>query len=74
MVLDEAEEFAPQKPQRDEARMLGAMETLVKRGRSRGVGVTLITQRTASLNKNVIDFDRHAHRQPPRSQGGRWLD
>lgn len=56
VVLDEAEEFAPQKPMRDEARMLGAMETLVKRGRSRGVGVTLITQRTASLNKNVLDL------------------
>lgn len=55
LVVDEADEFAPQKPMRDEARMLGAMERLVRRGRSRGVGVTLITQRSAALNKNVLD-------------------
>lgn len=56
LVIDEAHEFAPQKPMRDEARMLGAMERLVGRGRSRGIGTTLITQRSATLNKNVLDL------------------
>lgn len=55
LIIDEADEFAPQRPMKDEPRMLGAMERLVRRGRSRGIGVTLITQRSAALNKNVLD-------------------
>jgi hypothetical protein len=57
LVVDEADEFAPQKPLgKDEPFMLGAMEAIVRRGRSRGLGVTLITQRSAALNKNVLDL------------------
>jgi DNA helicase HerA-like ATPase len=54
LVLDEADEFAPQRPMGDDARMLGAIEDIVRRGRARGLGVTLITQRPAVLNKNVL--------------------
>ena len=54
LVLDEADEFAPQRPMGDEARMLGAIEDLVRRGRARGIGVTMITQRPSVLNKNVL--------------------
>jgi hypothetical protein len=54
LVLDEADAFAPQRPQPGEQRMLGAMEDIVRRGRARGLGVTLITQRSAALNKNVL--------------------
>lgn len=54
LVLDEADEFAPQRAIGDEARMLGAIEDLVRRGRARGIGVTMITQRPAVLNKNVL--------------------
>jgi hypothetical protein len=54
LILDEADEFAPQRPMGDDARMLGAIEDLVRRGRARGIGVTLITQRPAVLNKNVL--------------------
>jgi hypothetical protein len=54
VVIDEADAFAPQRPQPNEAQMLGAIEDLVRRGRSRGLGLTLITQRPASLNKNVL--------------------
>lgn len=56
LIIDEADEFAPQRPMRDEARMLHHMETMVRRGRSRGIGVTLITQRSATLNKNVLNL------------------
>jgi len=35
-------------------RLLGAIENLVRRGRARGLGVTLVTQRSAVLNKNVL--------------------
>ena len=54
VILDEADTFAPQRPMRDQARMLGALEDLVKKGRARGLGVTMITQRAAVLNKNVL--------------------
>lgn len=54
LVVDEADSFAPQRPQRGQERMLGAYENIVRRGRSRGLGVTLISQRPAVLNKNVL--------------------
>jgi hypothetical protein len=54
LIMDEADAFAPQRPQKDEARVLGAMEDIVRRGRARGIGCTLITQRPAVLNKNVL--------------------
>ena len=34
--------------------MLGAMSDLVRRGRVRGLGATLITQRPATLNKDIL--------------------
>ena len=54
LILDEADAFAPQRPLKGQERMLGAMEDLVRRGRARGIGVTLITQRSAVLNKDVL--------------------
>lgn len=53
-IMDESDAFAPQRPMPGEARLLGAVEDLVRRGRARGLGVTLITQRPAVLNKNVL--------------------
>src|SRR3990167_3677380 len=54
LVLDEADSIAPQKPQKGEERMLGAAEDIVRRGGQRGIGCTLVTQRSAVLNKNVL--------------------
>ncbi len=54
LVTDEADAIAPQRPMKGEERMLGAMEDIVRRGGQRGIGCTLITQRTAVLNKNVL--------------------
>lgn len=54
LLVDEADEFAPQVPERAQRRVLGAMDRLVRRGRVRGIGCTLISQRPASLNKNVL--------------------
>src|SRR5205085_3412068 len=54
LFVDEADAVAPQKPFGDEARTLGAMEDVVRRGRIRGIGCTLITQRPAVLNKDVL--------------------
>lgn len=56
LFCDEADAFAPQGRSYggEENRMLGAMEDIVRRGRRRGIGCTLITQRPAVLNKNVL--------------------
>jgi uncharacterized protein len=54
LVLDEADAFAPQRPLKGQERLLGAIEDLVRRGRARGIGVTLVTQRAAVLNKDVL--------------------
>lgn len=54
VMIDEADEFAPQRVPAGDQRQLGAFETLVRRGRARGIGVTMITQRPAVLNKNVL--------------------
>jgi uncharacterized protein len=58
LIVDEANEFAPQASRYggDMARLLGAMERAVGKGRSRGLAFTLITQRSAALNKNVLDL------------------
>jgi hypothetical protein len=53
-MVDEADSFAPQKPQPGQQRMLGAFEAIVRRGRIRGLGATLISQRAAVINKNVL--------------------
>lgn len=54
VVFDEADELAPQRTSPESARLLSAMEDFVRRGRSRGLGVTLVTQRPAVLNKDVL--------------------
>jgi hypothetical protein len=54
LFVDEADAIAPQKPPKGTERMLGAIEDIVRRGRQRGIGCTLVTQRSAVLNKNVL--------------------
>ena len=54
LFLEEADDYIPQKPMRDEAQLLRAWENIVRRGRARGIGLTLITQRSAVVNKNVL--------------------
>lgn len=55
LFIDEADSIAPQKmfgP--EQARTLGAAEDIVRRGRIRGIGCTLATQRPQVLNKDVL--------------------
>lgn len=54
VFCEEADEYIPQRVMGENAKLVGAFETLVKRGGFRGIGVTLITQRSASLNKDVL--------------------
>jgi len=58
-LIDEAARFAPQTIPHgavDQARCLGALEVLVEEGRNVGVGVTLITQRSARMAKSVSEL------------------
>ncbi len=54
LFLEEADDYCPQRPMREQARLLRAWENIVRRGRARGLGITMITQRSAALNKNVL--------------------
>jgi hypothetical protein len=53
--IDEADEFAPQRDlSGPAAKSLGALQNIVRRGRLSGIGVTLITQRSAVINKDLL--------------------
>jgi uncharacterized protein len=57
LIFDEADMWAPQKlldRDGDSARLLGQMETIVRRGRVKGFIPWLITQRPAVLSKDVL--------------------
>jgi len=55
LYIDEADTFAPQLTEnRGQKVCLGTVSRLVKQGGVRGVGVTMITQRPADINKKVL--------------------
>lgn len=56
LFLDEADEYIPQttREKGNLPRCLGVWDRVVRRGRFRGLGATLITQRSATLNKDVL--------------------
>jgi len=54
IVVDESDLFAPQQPARDQQRALRAMDNLARRGRAKGLGLTVITQRIAVISKSVL--------------------
>lgn len=62
LIVDEADRFVPQRvgggkgeARETDQRMLGAFEAIVRRGGLRGLGTTLISQRAAVVNKNVLE-------------------
>lgn len=54
LFLEEADDYIPQNPMKDELLLKRAWENIVRRGRGRGIGMTLITQRSAVVNKDVL--------------------
>lgn len=52
--IDEADTFAPESPLGTENVMLNRMARLAKRGRGRGIGLSLLSQRSAALSKRVL--------------------
>lgn len=55
VFVDESDLFAPQQPHDPEdAKSIRTMSNIVRRGRKKGIGCSLITQRPAELNKGVL--------------------
>lgn len=54
IFIEEAHEFVPQRVFGALGRTFSAVEALVVMGRNRGIGVTLINQRAATINKDVL--------------------
>lgn len=56
VIIEEADVLIPQRVSGDTARLLGAMEDIAKRGRSRGLGLTVVTQRPQEVAKSVLEL------------------
>lgn len=56
VVVDEADVLIPQRADAETARLIGAMEDIAKRGRGRGLGMIIATQRGQEVNKSVLDI------------------
>lgn len=54
IFLEEAPELVPQRPMGEQKRSLAAVDRLIRLGRNRGYGATLISQRTATIQKDVL--------------------
>jgi hypothetical protein len=54
LFIDEADAFVPQRILPGGERAYGAIDTIVRRGRSSGIGSTLISQRAAVIAKDVL--------------------
>lgn len=54
LIVDEADLFAPQRPQKGDETLLNRMEQIVRRGRVKGFIPWLISQRPAVISKNVL--------------------
>jgi uncharacterized protein len=54
LFLEEAHEYLPQRVMGEDAHLVNAWQRIVKQGRFKGLGCTLISQRSAALNKDVL--------------------
>src|SRR5437867_2711125 len=54
VIIEEAPELVPQRLRPDMMDVFEAVERLVSRGRNKGLGVVLVSQRAATINKDVL--------------------
>ena len=54
LIMEEADEYLPQIVRADETRCVGVWTRIAKRGRQRGLGFTIISQRSAAVNKDAL--------------------
>jgi hypothetical protein len=55
LIVDEAQEFVPQNPQRGEEMMLHRMQRIVKIGRNFGIGVSFLSPRPQEISKKALN-------------------
>lgn len=55
LVIEESQLIVPQDVRGDTARMVGVYEEIIRLGRNYGIGVSMITQRPQSVNKEVLN-------------------
>lgn len=56
LFLEEAHEYLPQSVRGDQAELVGVWQRIVKQGRFKGLGCTMISQRSSVLNKDVLEL------------------
>lgn len=54
LVIDEAHEILPQDKQKQDSESFNAVRKIITRGRNRGLGVVLVSQRPAGIAKSVL--------------------
>lgn len=54
LFLEEAHEYLPQSVPRESTQLVSTWQRIVKLGRTKGLGITLVSQRSAALNKDVL--------------------
>jgi hypothetical protein len=54
VILEEAPEIVPQRLRPDMTEVYEAVARLVERGRNKGIGVVMVSQRAATINKDVL--------------------
>lgn len=55
LVIEESQLIVPQNVGKDEARMVGIYEEIIRLGRNYGIGAMMISQRPQSVNKEVLN-------------------
>lgn len=55
LVIEESQLIVPQMVKGDVAKMVGIYEEIIRLGRNYGIGVSMITQRPQSVNKEVLN-------------------
>jgi hypothetical protein len=56
LIIEESQLFVPQMVKGDKAKMVGVYEEIIRLGRNYGIGVSMITQRPQSVNKEVLNM------------------
>ncbi len=54
LFLEEADDYIPQKPFREQTRLVHLYTKILKQARTFGIGASLISQRSAVVNKNAL--------------------
>jgi len=56
LILEEADDYAPQVTHGPQAECLAVFQRIVKRGRFKGLGALMLTQRSSAINKDLLNM------------------